>query len=50
MLAVDGPATKEGDVFSFGIILQEIITRTEPYDWYDLTPKGKPMHIFSRAV
>ena len=37
----EGPATAEGDVYSFGIILQELITRTEPYDDYDLNPIGE---------
>lgn len=35
------PRSKEGDVFSYGIILQEIITRGYPYSMFeDLTAKG----------
>ncbi len=41
LLEIHGPSSQTGDVFSFGIILQEIITRTEPYEDYELTPIGK---------
>jgi Protein tyrosine and serine/threonine kinase len=33
--------TKESDVFSFAIILQEIILRSKPYSMYDLSSSGK---------
>ena len=34
--------SKQGDVYAFGIILSEIITRTLPYENYGYPPKGKP--------
>ncbi|GAU96046.1 hypothetical protein RvY_07548-1 [Ramazzottius varieornatus] len=37
----NGPGTPEGDVYAYGIILQEIILREEPYSMYELEPEGK---------
>lgn len=34
-------ATQPGDVFSFAIIMQEVIVRGEPYCMLALTPEGK---------
>lgn len=34
--------SKQGDVYAFGIILSEIITRTLPYENYGYPAKGKP--------
>lgn len=33
--------TPAGDVFSFAIIMQEVIVRGEPYCMLSLTPEGK---------
>ena len=32
--------TPKGDVYSFGIIMQEILFRSYPYSTCDLTPEG----------
>ena len=37
--------TQKGDVFSFAIILQEILFRTSPYPNLDMTPTGKNQYI-----
>ncbi|XP_055341867.1 atrial natriuretic peptide receptor 2-like isoform X2 [Paramacrobiotus metropolitanus] len=36
--ALNFSCTKEGDVYSFGIILQEIIMRSKPYAMFNMTP------------
>ena len=36
--------TQPGDVFSFGIIIQEILTRSEPYSMHELEAPGKPSY------
>lgn len=33
--------TQPGDVYSFGIILQEVVVRGEPFCMLALTPEGK---------
>ena len=32
--------SKKGDTYSFGVILFELLYRTQPYDTFDVTPKG----------
>lgn len=40
--------TQEGDVYSFGIILQEIILREEPFSMFQLPAEGTNLTITSR--
>ncbi|OQV18216.1 Atrial natriuretic peptide receptor 1 [Hypsibius exemplaris] len=35
----NGPGTQEGDVYAYGIILQEVILREEPYSMYTIEPE-----------
>lgn len=39
-LRSEGQGSQPGDVFSFSIVLQEIITREEPYAMCNLEPQG----------
>ena len=43
--------TKKADVYSFAIILQEILFQTHAYDLEDsLYPKGKQLHTISYLI
>lgn len=35
-----GDASRAGDVFSLGIIMQEVVCRSAPYAMLELTPEG----------
>ena len=35
----------KGDVYSFGIILQEVITEGKPYSGVELSPTGKAISL-----
>lgn len=38
---MDNRGSQKGDVYSYGIILQEIAIRKPPYSMYTLQPQGK---------
>jgi hypothetical protein len=42
------PGTQEGDVYAYGIMLQEVILREEPYSMYQLEPEGKASAVVRR--
>lgn len=39
--ALERRGTLAGDVFSLGIIMQEVVCRSTPYAMLELTPEGK---------
>lgn len=43
------PATQKGDVYSFAIVLEEIVVRGGPYEFVknDLTPQGNVFFFFT---
>lgn len=41
---IDNRGSQKGDVYSYGIILQEIAHRKPPYSMYPFKPQGNEAH------